>query len=269
MSNSKLLSTGFEVALHVSISNDHKLGVTPCAQNHGNGLQEQIRTLLDCQAAHEKEHGIHHVEALVALGVARPLILPLHLGNGVCVDAVVDDLNFGSMDLVVVAHLLLQNSRHRNNTLRRMACMPLDSTDSCALSSILNVATAASFGGVHGEDNPLVHGGKLDDGWSNQPVVAVDHVKATYLTFDMQEVPHEGGAHVLDLSHKVAVCVEVHLMVDDAHNLVLPRAIVGGSSENVHSVANLVQRSSQLCNVRSNTSSCNGVQGLPREHRNL
>mmetsp|Transcript_56073 Transcript_56073/g.146189 ORF Transcript_56073/g.146189 Transcript_56073/m.146189 type:complete len:284 (-) Transcript_56073:1197-2048(-) len=122
---------------------------------------------------------------------------------------------------------------------------------------------------MHREDSPLAHGLQLADSRTDQPIVPMDDVKAAHAAFDVAELPNEGTAHVLNLPDEVWAGREGDLMIDDSPDWVLPSCPVRGPREDVDFVAGVMQGSGKLCDMRRNTTSCDRVQGLPRQHRNL
>mmetsp|Transcript_44546 Transcript_44546/g.73221 ORF Transcript_44546/g.73221 Transcript_44546/m.73221 type:complete len:330 (-) Transcript_44546:2529-3518(-) len=269
MSNSQLMRARFKMGLHVSVSHNDKFRISSCLEDHRHSLQEEIGAFLYRQTSHEEKHGIHDVEALVALGVSSPLIFPFHFGDGISMNAIVDHFDLGTMHLVVRAHLFFQDTRHGNDPLGGVAGMSFNLTDPGALTTVLDIATSSGLCGVHGKDHSFVHVGKLIHSRSHQPVVAVNHIKATYSALHVQEVPDEGAAHILNFLNEIAVSTEVHLVVNDAHDLVLPSPCLGGACEDMNRMTNLVKGAGQLCDVRGHTARRDGVEGLPREHGNL
>mmetsp|Transcript_65283 Transcript_65283/g.187838 ORF Transcript_65283/g.187838 Transcript_65283/m.187838 type:complete len:467 (+) Transcript_65283:745-2145(+) len=182
---------GLERGLHVAVAHEHKLGIGAHLQDHGDRIQEKIGALLHRQSAHEQKHRCHDVEALVPLGVACPLVLPRHVYDGACVDAVVDHLHLPAIDAVVRTHLLLEHTAHRDDALSGVAGLALDGADAGALPAVGDVAAAARLGRVHREDTPPAHGLQLAHGRAHEPVVAVHHVEAPEVALHVEEVADE------------------------------------------------------------------------------
>mmetsp|Transcript_56070 Transcript_56070/g.146179 ORF Transcript_56070/g.146179 Transcript_56070/m.146179 type:complete len:200 (-) Transcript_56070:61-660(-) len=110
VTDSSLASLGLQMSLHVAIAYEDELRIASGLQDSGDSVEKQVWTLLDSQTPNEEEHGCHDIKALVSLCVPCPIVLPLHVHNGLGMNSVVDYLDLPAINVVVGAHLVLEHA---------------------------------------------------------------------------------------------------------------------------------------------------------------
>mmetsp|Transcript_56312 Transcript_56312/g.132105 ORF Transcript_56312/g.132105 Transcript_56312/m.132105 type:complete len:356 (+) Transcript_56312:1169-2236(+) len=254
------------VCEEVAVTHDDELSVTSATEDVRDRLNEQIAALLRRMPTHEEEHGIHTAEPFVGFCVPDPLVLPLHVGDGRSVNAVVDHRHAIPVSTTHATHLVLEDPRHADQLVGGTAGTPLEIFD--AWVSLAHVAIPAALRGVHREDDAFALALQLHDAGSCHPVVAVHDVEATPDRLMAVQSMDKGAAHVACVLDEATCRVVADLVVMNTQDLVVLRVALR-TGEDVHLVPCSVQGAGQLRDVGSDSTHSNGVKGLPREHRDL
>mmetsp|Transcript_18053 Transcript_18053/g.49825 ORF Transcript_18053/g.49825 Transcript_18053/m.49825 type:complete len:706 (-) Transcript_18053:1975-4092(-) len=261
-----LVSDAFVRSLEVAVAYNDELRVPSRLQDHGDGPDQDIAALLSGVPADKEEHGVHGVPALVPFGVARPVVVPLHVDDWPSVDPVVDHGHLAAVSAAGALALLLEYAGDCDELVRGAAGATLNVLDAGV--PLTHVAVAAALGGVHGEDALLALPFQLLDRGACKPIVAMHEVEGAPDAFMAVQRMHKGAAHVADVLDHAAVAAVGYLVVVDAQD-----GVVHGSAlragKDVHLVPRAVQRGRELRDVRRHAAHGDGVQGLPSEHGDL
>mmetsp|Transcript_3746 Transcript_3746/g.6576 ORF Transcript_3746/g.6576 Transcript_3746/m.6576 type:complete len:217 (-) Transcript_3746:69-719(-) len=132
-------------------------------------------------------------------------------------------------------------------------------------SRVINISAAAVLCRVTSEDDRSVASlPRLVESLGCHPVMPVDNIERLTLEgFSFSNRPHQAVAHQLHLRDKIWVQLDVATVVVDAMDQLVTKLAWPRADEDVNLVASTLQSSSELRDMRSDTTDGERVQRLP------